>query len=269
MTETNIRQTGGLTEAESIGAKAARSVLEKAFDRAATKRVTKTDKRKNAYVLTGKQVSVLESAGINPMQGAPFQVTILDDPHVNSVEASYYHAERSDEAGRTPEPRLGREIIRSWLEVGDELLLGSIGGQIFALKLKHGSVLDQDTLLHEVAKQADPIAIMARAKKATRQPERREVVRDEFIRDPFVVRAALIRASGACEMPGCRIPLFVTDDGSAYLEVHHMLPLGEGGDDSLVNVAALCPNCHRELHFGRDRQARRNVLTAYIASIER
>jgi len=39
-------------------------------------------------------------------------------------------------------------------------------------------------------------------------------------------------------------------DNTPYLEVHHKIQLAEGGEDSIENAIAVCPNCHRELHFG-------------------
>ncbi|WP_342542729.1 HNH endonuclease signature motif containing protein [Paenisporosarcina sp. FSL H8-0542] len=35
-----------------------------------------------------------------------------------------------------------------------------------------------------------------------------------------------------------------------YLEVHHIKRLADNGEDSVENAIAVCPNCHRELHFG-------------------
>jgi 5-methylcytosine-specific restriction protein A len=34
------------------------------------------------------------------------------------------------------------------------------------------------------------------------------------------------------------------------LEVHHKKQLSEGGEDTVENAIALCPNCHREAHYG-------------------
>ena len=39
-------------------------------------------------------------------------------------------------------------------------------------------------------------------------------------------------------------------DNTPYLEVHHIIRLADDGDDSVENAIALCPNCHREAHFG-------------------
>lgn len=85
------------------------------------------------------------------------------------------------------------------------------------------------------------------------------------MRDVYVVAAAILRYGGKCEMPGCTRNLFLKDDDSPYLEVHHVTPLAEDGDDTLVNAAALCPHCHRALHFGKDRMAKRGVLAKHIA----
>ena len=35
--------------------------------------------------------------------------------------------------------------------------------------------------------------------------------------------------------------------GQSYLESHHIKPRAQGGHDSLDNVVALCPNCHRKM----------------------
>ncbi len=31
------------------------------------------------------------------------------------------------------------------------------------------------------------------------------------------------------------------------------MPLSEGGADTMDNVCAVCPNCHRELHCGTNK----------------
>ena len=42
---------------------------------------------------------------------------------------------------------------------------------------------------------------------------------------------------------------FEKEDGSPYLEVHHLLRLKNCGPDTVENYAALCPNCHRKFDF--------------------
>ncbi len=60
----------------------------------------------------------------------------------------------------------------------------------------------------------------------------------------------LNRANGICEKCKQKAPFIRKKDNTPYLEVHHKQQLSEGGDDSVENAIAVCPNCHRELHFG-------------------
>ena len=64
---------------------------------------------------------------------------------------------------------------------------------------------------------------------------------------------AKLRADGVCEC--CRQPApFRNLQGQAYLEVHHICRLADDGPDLPLNVAAVCPNCHRRAHSGEDKQ---------------
>lgn len=71
-----------------------------------------------------------------------------------------------------------------------------------------------------------------------------------FLRNPDVVAEVLLRADGVCEQCGQPAPFCRAKDGTPYLEVHHVIQLSQGGDDSVKNAVALCPNCHRKAHFG-------------------
>ena len=68
--------------------------------------------------------------------------------------------------------------------------------------------------------------------------------RSKIIRD-YVLR----RAGGACEACGSGAP-FEAKNGEPYLEPHHIRRLTDGGPDDPRHMAALCPNCHREVHYG-------------------
>lgn len=81
-------------------------------------------------------------------------------------------------------------------------------------------------------------------------PERHLAVTHRFTRNPYVAAATLRRADGQCEECKCPAPFNRASDGRPYLEVHHRKFLSEGGKDSLENTMALCPNCHREAHYG-------------------
>jgi 5-methylcytosine-specific restriction enzyme A len=73
----------------------------------------------------------------------------------------------------------------------------------------------------------------------------------QFVRDAKVKAWVLKTARGRCECCEIAAP-FLAADGLPYLEVHHIWRLAEGGPDTVSNCVALCPNCHRELHYGKD-----------------
>ncbi|MGH7381604.1 MAG: HNH endonuclease [Candidatus Methylomirabilales bacterium] len=77
----------------------------------------------------------------------------------------------------------------------------------------------------------------------------------------------LSRASGNCEACGSPAP-FHRHDGSAYLEPHHTRRLSDGGPDHPRWVAAVCPNCHREIHYGVKGEALNRSLEAHLGTIE-
>ncbi|WP_157381328.1 HNH endonuclease [Burkholderia ubonensis] len=89
-----------------------------------------------------------------------------------------------------------------------------------------------------------------RARQAPKKPARLSASATIFDRDPNVIALALRRAQGHCQECDEAAPFIRKKDGTPYLEVHHRVPLAQGGDDSPENAVALCPNCHRRMHFG-------------------
>ncbi len=81
-------------------------------------------------------------------------------------------------------------------------------------------------------------------------PEMITVLTTAFQRNPDVVVAVLKRANGVCESCGNPAPFVRRVDGTPYLEVHHIITLSSGGPDTEANAQALCPNCHRRVHYG-------------------
>ena len=68
-----------------------------------------------------------------------------------------------------------------------------------------------------------------------------------YMRDHYVSEYAKQRANGICQL--CHLPApFIDRDGKPYLESHHIIWLSDGGEDSISNTVALCPNCHRKMH---------------------
>jgi len=92
---------------------------------------------------------------------------------------------------------------------------------------------------------------LEKLKKSIPKPKRKIVSQFVFQRNQYVVAEVLERANGVCEKCKKKAPFLKDIDGSPFLEVHHIIPLSEGGDDTTDNAIALCPNCHRHAHYGK------------------
>lgn len=89
-----------------------------------------------------------------------------------------------------------------------------------------------------------------RLASASKVPPKVQVISVGYRRNPDVIVTVLRRAKGHCEECSNPAPFNRRSDGSPYLEVHHSIPLSEGGEDTVENAMAVCPNCHREAHYG-------------------
>ena len=78
----------------------------------------------------------------------------------------------------------------------------------------------------------------------------------------------LRRADGYCEACGCSAP-FTTPAGLPYLELHYLRRPSDGGPDHPEWVAGLCPNCHRQAHYGAERQIFNQKLRVKILELEK
>ena len=78
----------------------------------------------------------------------------------------------------------------------------------------------------------------------------------------------LLQADGVCEMCNSEAP-FTKDGGEPYLEVHHVVQLANDVPDTTENAIAVCPNCHRALHFADNRQELVELLYQRVGRLSR
>ncbi len=100
------------------------------------------------------------------------------------------------------------------------------------------------------------------ARPRNRTPKRTSQEAVVYDRDPLVVALRKRLAGHRCEVEGCTGPTFENEAGQLFVEVHHLTPLAEGGEDVLENTIALCPTHHRWLHHAINRTEMRNQLIA-------
>ena len=166
---------------------------------------------------------------------------------VHAVE-NLVHAVAAEEVGRQA-PRQTRELLPA--DVGARLL------HLLAERSQTGPT--PETLPEfarafavnvELSSRDTADARNERLRDAPKQPQRVPVLAYEFVRNPDVVAEVLYRANSKCGRCSSPSPFVRRSDGSPYLEVHHKTPLAARGEDTVENAIALCPNCHRELHYG-------------------
>lgn len=129
---------------------------------------------------------------------------------------------------------------------------------------KHGAT---DTTPYEaevVAKLALPLPIPPQGQA---KPIQTTKAVGQFVRDLAVKAWVLKHADGTCECCGEPAP-FKSVDGFPFLEVHHLKTLAEGGSDTVSNAVAVCPNCHRRLHFSADADDIRQKLFSRIGRLK-
>lgn len=91
--------------------------------------------------------------------------------------------------------------------------------------------------------------------KPTESVQTRKTTSNQHVRDAIVTELAKRRAKGKCQLCEQDAP-FIDRNDEPYLEVHHVKWLSRGGRDSLDNIVALCPNCHRRMHVLDQRKDR-------------
>ncbi|MDF2015545.1 HNH endonuclease [Priestia megaterium] len=69
-----------------------------------------------------------------------------------------------------------------------------------------------------------------------------------FPRSVYIKEFAKRVSKGICQLCDEKAP-FVDKQGNPFLEVHHIKYLSQKGTDTIDNVVALCPNCHRKIHL--------------------
>lgn len=137
--------------------------------------------------------------------------------------------------------------------------LGLVEGQILK-PIPIEKVKDLEVSRERLVTKLDRAELIHRANQAAKVPGSRSVVAKQYQRNEYVAEEARRRAKGICQLCNSPAP-FVNKSGQAYLEVHHVIWLAKGGEDSLENTVALCPNCHRRMHVLNDEADRSFLLT--------
>jgi len=90
--------------------------------------------------------------------------------------------------------------------------------------------------------------LIKKLENAQKKPGKRNVLSKQYERNQDVVELVKRKAKGICQLCGKKAP-FLDKNNEPFLEVHHIKWLSKGGEDSIKNAVALCPNFHRKMHI--------------------
>lgn len=166
-------------------------------------------------------------------QGDYFQVETLCEYAIGNL-LDYSELKKHGQHSRLMGKERVNPELQAYLDYVDTL-------QSSPEKVKHAvSILDDKTLKKKAMEYSQQ-----QVKQTTQNTHR-------FVRNPYVSEYAKRLAEGKCDLCGNSAP-FNDKDGRPYLETHHVVWLSRGGADSIENVVALCPNCHRKMHICDDK----------------
>lgn len=106
-----------------------------------------------------------------------------------------------------------------------------------------------------IEQEGDPITALKllNEKYESCAPQKREKLVNAHIDRGQSIINALKRILGAvCQI--CGTEGFEKRDGDRYIEAHHLTQLARSTSNSLCsdNIILLCPNCHRQIHYGKE-----------------
>ena len=139
-----------------------------------------------------------------------------------------------------------RYIFRLFFNVSS----ASIERRITSIRRESGLRTTKTTeeLLIEAIKRKKGITLDEQHVEENKQMRQTKHFTNHYERDDVVAAAVKERAEGKCDLCGKTAP-FLDVYGHPFLEEHHVDWLANGGEDTIENAVALCPNCHRMMHI--------------------
>ena len=135
-------------------------------------------------------------------------------------------------------------------------LLAALGFEVEGL-IQNVEGLDSSYSDEEILEHASSLSVETLSRIAVNQlqvhPSTYISQVQQYRRNHYIAKNAIKQAQGICQLCNKLAP-FYKSDGTPYLETHHIIWLSKGGEDSVMNTVALCPNCHRKMHVVNSKE---------------
>jgi 5-methylcytosine-specific restriction protein A len=135
-------------------------------------------------------------------------------------------------------------LLKLQIMYRDDEIIAKIVGEVKVSHLGH----DTDVGLPSASKSFSALEDIVTSPLGNEAPDRASRLTWTYSRNSYVRAFVLKRAKGKCEY--CGQTGFQMPSGERYVETHHVIALADQGADTIENVIALCPNHHREAHYG-------------------
>ena len=176
---------------------------------------------------------------------------------------SYYLVDNDDASDNDVGPFIELEVIHEY-RLGKKLSYAELKRHGLKSQLQGPSRvnLELSDYLHEIDRLQESETLQIQDAESMTDSELKKVA-DKYSGKPVIIKQENVRkymrnryiaeyvkrqADGKCQLCGQGAP-FLDKNGRPYLESHHIVYLSEGGTDSIDNIVALCPNCHRKMHI--------------------
>ena len=142
--------------------------------------------------------------------------------------------------------------IKSFLDSNDEFITkDSIGHSMYSVAFNHFyrfACVEEQFFTINIQQMDIPV----------QKPKEKQTMLYSWKQNQIIKSQAIIGANFICENNGEHQTFISKATGKPYMEGHHLIPIRFQTEfttsiDVYANIVCLCPNCHRLLHFGTDR----------------
>jgi 5-methylcytosine-specific restriction endonuclease McrA len=176
-----------------------------------------------------------------------FHLQVINSKQVHVDEVKKIMAHSNWNALLTSLQSSKKEVYRE--EVIAEIKPESTGSQP-TMQTEETFKMELDKRIKESV-QLGPVLRRDRMKEYNKStPRSLKITKEVYDVNTDVIAEVLYRASGRCENCGQMAPFYRKSDFTPYLEIHYKVPFETGGEDSVENAQAVCPNCHMKLLYG-------------------
>lgn len=242
--------------------------IDNTFGEYGIKKVKPNDISKGAYIPIKSQRKIFELSKINPEDRR--KDIKVKELFTNKILTISYYDSRRIGSNRAPEYRMGLKDLISYLDVDYEVLFTRDNENIFIYNLSKLDDLNinKDEIEENIFSQIDINTLKEKVENINTDPIKVQRQINTYTRNNALRALVKVKSNYSCQIPSCNYIGFKKSNGEKYIEIHHLAPLSQEGKDSIENTVALCPTCHRKLHYAHNKEELKENLKQYLKKLD-